>query len=402
MKILYVIQRFLPASLTGSEKVIATVSTAMSELTEHDVTVVTSDMAMVKGIYDPYAVRYPKEEKLDRLKVIRLQINWFLGSALYVIGKTFPKIDQLLGGRLSFLAFGPYLMNLESAIKKERPKLIHTGPMPLHHVYDTWKIARKHNIPLVITPMMHFDHPMFENPLIYKILKQTDKVITFTEFEKRELEKRGIDGSIISVIPATYIAEDDFNLGDGNRFRKAHKIGDDPVILFLGTKAHEKGAVHLLEVLPEVQKSVPEAKLIFAGLPTASWQQEYERRDLSGVINLDYIAGSDKHDLLAAANVLAVPSLTESFGIVVPEAWAKGKPVIVGPTGASRELIDEGVDGFSIGFGDTEKLAKCLIDLLGDPAKQKTMGEAGRKKARTLSKKLLVDKTNKVYKSLTG
>lgn len=397
MKVLYVIQRYRPAKLTGSEKVIATLCAALTDQPDLNLTVITSDVMMIKGLYDPRLKPLPKRETIDGVTILRLKVNWFVGSVLHVLTRLFPQLNRLGSGRIRMQSFGPHLIGLRSAILREQPDLIHTGPMPLNHVFETWKIAQQYKIPLVITPMMHFDHPMFSTPLIYTILNDSQQIITFTHYEKNELMERGLDGKKIAVIPATYLTEEDFTAGDGQRFRKAHKLADEPIVLFLGTKAYEKGAMDLLAVWPLIRKAVPKARLVFAGLPTMTWQKAYEGQVNEGIINLDYVDGQAKHDLLQACTVLAVPSRTESFGIVTLEAWAKGKPVIGGPTGATKEVITEGVDGFSVGFGDQAMLTERLITILQDSDLQRKLGEAGQKKARQLTKEIIAKQTKQVY-----
>ncbi len=397
MKILYIIQRYLPAQLTGSEKVIATVATAFAKQPDISVVVATSDTRMIKGIYDPSIQRLPKQETIDSVRIRRLQVNWFTGSSLYVLNRLFPWLNSLTGSRASFMGFGPHLMGLEKIVREEQPDLIHTGPMPLYHVLIAAKLAKKYRIPLVITPMMHFDVAMFENPVIYSILKGCQGVITFTEYEKAELVKRGVAKSLITVIPATYLPKADFKRGSGETFRQAHKLANKPMVLFLGTKAFDKGAIHLLDVWPKVRAEVPDATLVLAGLPTMSWQKEKSVIDTTGVIDLDYLDGEAKHDALAACNLLCVPSRTESFGIVVPEAWAKEKPVIGGPTGATKELIENGVDGYSVGFGELDELKDRIVELLSDPKKQLAFGKAGKRKAEQFTENLIVERTQKVY-----
>jgi glycosyltransferase involved in cell wall biosynthesis len=74
-----------------------------------------------------------------------------------------------------------------------------------------------------------------------------------------------------------------------------------------------------------------------------------------------------------------VPSARESFGSVVIEAWAAGRPVVGGPAEATRELIDDGVDGFTVAQRPAE-VAAHLRQLLENPALADRMGEAGRRK----------------------
>jgi glycosyltransferase involved in cell wall biosynthesis len=84
-----------------------------------------------------------------------------------------------------------------------------------------------------------------------------------------------------------------------------------------------------------------------------------------------------RDSLLRACTVLCVPSSRESFGAVLVEAWSCGKPVIGGPAAATRELIDEGVDGWTVPQ-DPGAIAGALKRVLGDEALAQRVGAAGR------------------------
>lgn len=95
---------------------------------------------------------------------------------------------------------------------------------------------------------------------------------------------------------------------------------------------------------------------------------------------LGVVSEQEKHDLLAAADLLAMPSRTDSFGIVYLEAWLAGKPVIGARVWAMDEVIADGVDGLLVPFGDPAATAKAIAGLLADPTRRAQMGAAGRAK----------------------
>jgi glycosyltransferase involved in cell wall biosynthesis len=88
-----------------------------------------------------------------------------------------------------------------------------------------------------------------------------------------------------------------------------------------------------------------------------------------------------RDSLFSACTVLCVPSSRESFGSVVVEAWACGKPVIGGPAEATSELIADGVDGFTVPQ-DPKVIAERLTRVLDDPALGRAMGAKGKEKVR--------------------
>ncbi len=85
--------------------------------------------------------------------------------------------------------------------------------------------------------------------------------------------------------------------------------------------------------------------------------------------------------LLRMADLLLLPSKTESFGLVALEAMASGVPVIASDVGGLPEVVEHGVTGFLAPVGDTEKMAGYAITLLTDQAMFASFAEAGRRRA---------------------
>jgi phosphatidylinositol alpha-1,6-mannosyltransferase len=85
--------------------------------------------------------------------------------------------------------------------------------------------------------------------------------------------------------------------------------------------------------------------------------------------------------LYAEADVFALPSSKEGFGIVYLEAWSRGLPVLCGEKGAPHEIIDDGVDGRVADEADVTDLADKLDNLLSRPDAA-TMGLRGLAKVR--------------------
>jgi N-acetyl-alpha-D-glucosaminyl L-malate synthase BshA len=83
-------------------------------------------------------------------------------------------------------------------------------------------------------------------------------------------------------------------------------------------------------------------------------------------------------DYLSVADLLMLPSETESFGLAALEALACEVPVVATRVGGLPEVVLEGVNGYLIEVGDTHALAARAAEILTDAAKQKAMGERGR------------------------
>ncbi len=85
--------------------------------------------------------------------------------------------------------------------------------------------------------------------------------------------------------------------------------------------------------------------------------------------------------LLAGADLLLLPSETESFGLVALEAMASGVPVVASRVGGLPEVVEDGVSGFLAPVGDVEAMADRALTILADCATQKRFGRAARERA---------------------
>jgi glycosyltransferase involved in cell wall biosynthesis len=115
--------------------------------------------------------------------------------------------------------------------------------------------------------------------------------------------------------------------------------------------------------------SSPAFEAFAAGLPDPAW------RWLSV---LGPVAPEDRPEFYAALDLFAMPSRTDSFGIVVLEAWANALPVVAAAAGGVAEVVAHDRTGLLVPFGDVEALASALSRPLADPSLARRLGEAGR------------------------
>jgi teichuronic acid biosynthesis glycosyltransferase TuaC len=89
--------------------------------------------------------------------------------------------------------------------------------------------------------------------------------------------------------------------------------------------------------------------------------------------------------LMASAQVFALPSSPEGFGLVHLEAMAQGTPVIACRDEGPSDFIDDGVSGYLVASGDGRAVADALHGIFADPAGAAVVGEAGRRVAMTFT-----------------
>jgi colanic acid/amylovoran biosynthesis glycosyltransferase len=173
-----------------------------------------------------------------------------------------------------------------------------------------------------------------------------------------------------------------------DRFQPTPGRVREPVVLFVGRLAPEKGCLHLMRVIRRVEQECPAAELVVIG--DGPLRESLEREARTGVPRCRFIGSVSHQDVIAwmaRAQVLCVPSVTlpngetEGFGLVFAEAQAMQLPVVSCQVGGIPEAVAHGETGLLAPEGDEAMLFAHLVRLLRDPALRARMGEAGRRRA---------------------
>ena len=188
-------------------------------------------------------------------------------------------------------------------------------------------------------------------------------IFTTSENTKRSLiEHYGVEPQ--RIVTAGY----GLNLKEVKKFEKEY---DGKTLLFIGIDFERKGGFVLLDAFKLIKKEIPDAKLIIIG----------PNKDIYKISEPDVeFLGSIKdrqtiENFYQEASVFVMPSLCEPFGLVFLEAMAYKLPCIGTDRDAMPEFIHNGKNGFIVPPGDSQALAKTMIDLLKDKARLKQLGE---------------------------
>ncbi|KAA8496035.1 putative glycosyltransferase [Porphyridium purpureum] len=195
-------------------------------------------------------------------------------------------------------------------------------------------------------------------------------------------------------------------LWDPSEVRGTYGVGPmDPMVLFVGRMATQKGPDILVEAVPHVLALRPDTKFVIVGDGYMKADLEKRAFDLGCAHAIKFLGsmkGQALVDLFKACDVVAIPSRNEPFGIVTLEAWAAKKPVVVTKSGGPREFVWHDNDGFLV---DTkpEGLSWGICQIVTNFAHAKWMGERGRVKAAfQFSWDRIAEITNNVYDELHG
>ena len=141
-------------------------------------------------------------------------------------------------------------------------------------------------------------------------------------------------------------------------------------------------------------------------MPDAELARLQTLKDELGIGDLVTFLGRREQSSLpyyyAAADVVVMPSLYESFGMVALEAMACGTPVVASDVGCLSFVVRDGETGFLVPERDPRALADCLGCLLRDPELRARLGKRGVEVAREYSWSCIADQIEEMYEQVTG
>lgn len=175
-------------------------------------------------------------------------------------------------------------------------------------------------------------------------------------------------------------------------------------ILFIGRfNESRKGFKYLLRALPQVRQVFPDTRLVVVGTgDPARLNGEMERNGVTGVEFTGFVSHDDKARYLASCDVVCFPSTrNESFGLVLTEAMASGKPVVASNIPGYASVMTNEQEGLLVPPQDDIALARALISILSDPARGAVYGENGRRSAVQYDWKSVALRLIEIYEEAT-
>ena len=156
-------------------------------------------------------------------------------------------------------------------------------------------------------------------------------------------------------------------------------------ILFVGRLEKQKGVNYLIKAFKQISREVPNSRLIIVG-PGTRLRGKYEKEVArSGLKNVVFVGGKPQSELpryYKAADVFCAPATgLESFGIVLLEAMAMGKPIVATNIEGYNSVLTHGAEGLLVPPKNEEALARALVSLLTNEPLRQEMAARARLKA---------------------
>lgn len=238
--------------------------------------------------------------------------------------------------------------------------------------------ARRRGQPVrqaVITWENLADQPLYKLPPYKQALdscRDADLILCMVDAARDHLLDNGFDDDLIQVVKPGV---------DTELFHPAESPVEEPVIVFCSPLAPNKGIDRLLDALPLVRATVPQARLLVAGRgPLEPLVREAAAEPDSGVEHVGSLTTAGVADLLRRGAVFATAprptwKWTEQLGLAYLEALATGIPIVTTRCGTNEEAVPPPND---LVADTAPALAEALIRWLADPAERARVGAANR------------------------
>jgi glycosyltransferase involved in cell wall biosynthesis len=337
----------------------------------HEVRVATRTVRPAQTWSDFYRASEPTAKTMvDGIPVTVLGGCCGAGPLLWLTGKCV--VRRPLHGSAAKLSQAVFTNTLCHAFR---------GVNLIHHVgqaheligYAAAAAAKRLKVPFLIQPTLH-PGQWGDSAFDLRLYALADRLLAHTGYERDALRQLGLKP------PCDVVGNgiEDRNDGCAERFRSRYGL-QGPIILFLGRKSSDKGYPLLLESFAKVREAHPAARLVALGPPAGQPSPE-----VPGLLDFGFASDDEKHDALAACDMLCVPSEGESFGLVFMEAARYGKPSVARNLPVLRELLGNKDAAVLVGPEDAsfnqvpvsvDELASALSSLLADPDRARRIGQ---------------------------
>ena len=301
------------------------------------------------------------------------------GHEVYVITYPHSEINDVDGihviGTKGFNIPGVRGLMFKKNAKKALEKLLETVDIDIIHGHYLFpagvaavEVGRKHNIKTYVTAHgsdmfeLYKSQPLMRST-IRKVLKDADGVFAVSNALKHEIIATGVVGIADKTkISWNSVDINKFSIKSDDSFKKEHNITDKPIVLFVGNLIKRKNVDSLLEAK---KMTCSDYYLVIVG--DGPLFKKLTKKVVDENIPDVIFTGSrkDVEEIIPSCDVLILPSFSESFGLVLIEALACGKPVIGSDVGGISEIINDDV-GLLVNPNNVSSIANAVDMILND------------------------------------
>jgi glycosyltransferase involved in cell wall biosynthesis len=255
------------------------------------------------------------------------------------------------------------------------------------------RLARRLRIPFFVTPFLHLGDPSdprdrtrrgYTAPALRWLLNEADGVFVQTPSERAAAIALGVPDTRI-ILQGLGVEPIECTGGDRADARWRWNLPDDACVVgHLANQSWEKGTNDLLQALEPLWRRQWPIHLLLAGPQMANFTQFWQsftarcpEHARDRVRQLGPLTDADKRAFYAAIDVFALPSRSDSFGLVLLEAWANGVPNVAYRAGGIADVIQHERDGLLVPCGSIDALTAALERLCDDIDTRIDLGRCG-------------------------
>jgi glycosyltransferase involved in cell wall biosynthesis len=297
-------------------------------------------------------------------------------------------VSDTRGARWSLMVSPVRLLSAMSTMAKDR--ILH--PRRIHHIHVAGRGSTSRKLILTevaaalgcihILHLHDYDYAadfVMRSPrqqrLIRRMFQRADCVVVLGQRDRATLATLlGVDDRRI-VVARNCVPDPGVGNGMG-----IDRVGDTPLIVFLGRLSERKGVPELLLALSHpAMKNLPWKAVLAGDGPVEDYRERAAEKGLSDRVEMPGWLGADAaRALCAKADILVLPSHAEGMAMAVIEGLAHGLAVVTTRVGAHEEVITDGETGVFVPVGDPDALAAALARLLKEPATRTNLSTRGR------------------------
>jgi glycosyltransferase involved in cell wall biosynthesis len=394
MQIVHFVHRYPPA-LGGSEAFFARLSRHMAALGDQ-VCVETTTALDLEAFWSSKARVLPAGTTVDHQVTVRRHAlaHWPGRRFLLKLLSLLP-IRPLQALTLPCNPISPSMWHADPPFGNESGvDVVHATAFPYAWpIFCGLRLARRHAAPFVLTPFLHLGDPRnpqdrtrraYLSPAMRFLLRSADCVFAQTPLEHEAILDAGISAGRVRLL-GMGVDPAECTGGDRRRARARWGLPADAIVIgHLANKSAEKGTLDLLQASEVLTRNGTPHRLLLAGPEMPNFVQYWKRLSSAlGVTRLGVLTEMEKRDFYAAIDLFALPSRSDSFGLVFLEAWANGVPSVAYRAGGVANVVRHGRDGLLADCGDIAGLAAALEALIRDGPRRMELGNTGRQRVLT-------------------
>jgi glycosyltransferase involved in cell wall biosynthesis len=283
----------------------------------------------------------------------------------------------------------------ESGETAERYDVVHATAFPYAWpIVCARRLARRCGAAFFITPFLHLgsrDDPDDRTRRAYlashlqDLLRSADGIFVQTPWEQDAARMIGIPEEKI-ILQGMGVDPRECTGGDRQKARQEWKAAEGEVVIgHLANLSAEKGTIDLLDAAAgRWDGRTDDFRVVLAGATMPNFRDywhTYRHKDRVRILGV--LDETQKRDFFSGIDVFALPSRSDSFGLVLLEAWANGVPNVAYRAGGPGELIRDEKDGLLVECGEVYKLGKALSDIARFDETRRRLGEEGRRRTMT-------------------